>query len=744
MIDKWFKKDLQNIYDRHSVAVFIDESGDAEFLLKTVENDYIIHKVGSDVEELHIKYLIEKNRDHGDKFLIYTNTKRNKLKFIREYCETNGCLEINKLHNYIRDKVHETLNLNINLKPADLLDAAKLSVGKTKTYWIDISHKGTTEIFDLEKELLPFIHDPVDFEKNKYDAQLRTSFYRKVNELLHQEYIAKPPETLATEVVKLMLDGLSRGKCLTVLKTIYDKWLDSVSYKDSFQGYLDNYKLPAATDIWSVDPSHPFRSIDEQWLKDIGTNIGNKTALAKQLKRVKLRQQNKQAQALGVTFWADVITLIEFDPKDIAYLSSFAECVEFYTKHFYQLDRAVRNLYTKFMNRKGLLEPFHEYYREQVAVFLDKWFNYFDEYEETQTGILQAIIDDNKMKTAVIVGDGVAYEVACQIADKVNKKISFTEKIIIADIPSETENNMSRIYMDNGITEKIHSNREKYLIQKNPETAIEFINLDDVNEDARSAQFLICTYKDIDSMGEKLQQKALKYFTESIDYFAEKVSTLLNSGYAKVYLISDHGFVLTGILTEADKISIALAGVSEKSERYIRTTDQQTAMHKSFIEIKKQNREFSYLYFAQNMNPFKTPSAYGFAHGGATPQEIITPYFCWERTAELIDSLTITIANKADLKSVTGELYMLNIETASSQDALFSQERKVFLLFFSDNIQINKSDVFIIKQDQHVSKEYTFDGHPVIEVQLLDAKTKELLDQATIKQNKDRDLGGLL
>lgn len=35
MTDIWFKKDLHNIYANHSVAVFIDESSDAGFLLKT-------------------------------------------------------------------------------------------------------------------------------------------------------------------------------------------------------------------------------------------------------------------------------------------------------------------------------------------------------------------------------------------------------------------------------------------------------------------------------------------------------------------------------------------------------------------------------------------------------------------------------------------------------------------------------------------------------------------------------------
>jgi hypothetical protein len=46
---------------------------------------------------------------------------------------------------------------------------------------MDLSHKGATEIFDLNKELLPFVHDPDTYSKEKYDAQLRETFYRKVS-----------------------------------------------------------------------------------------------------------------------------------------------------------------------------------------------------------------------------------------------------------------------------------------------------------------------------------------------------------------------------------------------------------------------------------------------------------------------------------------------------------------------------------------------------------------------------------
>ncbi len=186
MIDKWFKNDLQSIYANHSVAVFIDESGDAEFLLKTVKGEFTIHQANSEVEELHVKYLIEKAQPTHEKFLVYTRSKKDELKFIREYCETCGCLEIRYLQNYIKDKVHQTLNLNINLPKEELLAAAKVSVGKDSTYWMDLSHKGATEIFDLNKELLPFVHDPDTYSKEKYDAQLRETFYRKVNDLLGQ------------------------------------------------------------------------------------------------------------------------------------------------------------------------------------------------------------------------------------------------------------------------------------------------------------------------------------------------------------------------------------------------------------------------------------------------------------------------------------------------------------------------------------------------------------------------------
>lgn len=744
MIDQWFKKDLQNIYDKHDVAVFIDESGDAEFLLKCCAENCSIYQANSEIEELHVKYQIEKMRSADQKHLIYSRTSKEDLKFIREYCETDGCVEIRYLQNYIKEKVHQTLNLNINLAKEELIAAAKVSVGKDRSYWQDISHKGASEIFDLEIELLSFLHDPVKYNAERFDQQLRETFYRKVHELIGQQYVARKPQALASEVVGKMFENLILNRKSEILDHVYAGWLDSMSYKSSFQPYLTKYKLPHDFKPWTVSIDHPFRQIDECWLKEIGANLYEKEKMHEYLGKITARHESKKARAAGINFWGDVKTLIEFDSKNISYLSSLDEVIDFYKLHFCKIDNAIRRLYSVFLNSRDLIEPLQELYKEQVTILLDRWFKYFNCYEQNQTGTIQKIIDENADKIAIIVGDGVAYEVAEEIAAGVQPSIKLTRNHILADFPSETENNMSHIYIDDGTTRKMQMDRVKYLTEKNSEKSLEFIDLDTFDGEEKAAQYLICTHKDFDAMGEKFQHKALKYFPETISSMAGKIVSLLQAGYKKVYLISDHGFVLSGLLCEADKIKVDIRGVAQKAERYILANEEQSEFSESFIEIKKKHGTFNYLYFSNTLNPFKTPGPYGYSHGGLSPQELITPYFCWELSDNHDSKLPVKISNKSDLAAVAGEIYQVKFIAGDIPGDLLSQNRKIYLVFFENGKQVNKSDLLTISKNEEVCKEYSFDGAKEIEVQLLDAETKECLDRIKIKRDSVRDLGGLL
>ena len=104
MIDKWFKKELDSIYEKHPIVVFIDESKNAKFVLNNL--DYTLYEVHSEIDELRVKYEIEKQREEGKKYLIYTQLPKNQLRYVREYCETNGAIEIKYLHQYIKEKAH--------------------------------------------------------------------------------------------------------------------------------------------------------------------------------------------------------------------------------------------------------------------------------------------------------------------------------------------------------------------------------------------------------------------------------------------------------------------------------------------------------------------------------------------------------------------------------------------------------------------------------------------------------------
>ena len=743
MIDKWFKKDLEKIYGNHQIAVFIDESKEASFLIEQFEDDFIQFHPKSELEELKVKYELEKSSP-SKKVLIYTNTSKSNLKYIREYCETNDCIEIKYLDHYIKQKVSQHLNLNINLPKEELVAAAKVSPGKDSSYWMDLSHKGSSEIFDLEKELLPFLHNPSG-HLSKYDNKVKETFFKSVNELIDQAYVNKPAKTLAKEVAHYTFKSLLNNEISASLLSIYESWLDSNTYRSSLDNYLRSYKIKGDFEAYKVHPAHPFEEVDEFWLKELSEKLSDPDFIINFLPKINRRLQSNASRNLDLAFWRDVKALLEFDEKNINQLASLEECTNFYIQHFYKVDSAIRKLYTRFLFREELILPFQNYYKNLADLFLDKWFKYIDSYEPNQTGVIQKLLDTATGKIAIIVGDGVSYEFAQDIISSVPTEYSLSKDFnyMFAGLPSETEHNMSQLYVETGEVIKDKKDRERYLDNNNLEKKIQFVDLESVNETV-DHRYLICSCKDPDKLGETYQQKALKHFDVSVDLYSKKIDQLFKNGYDEVYLITDHGYVLTGILENSDKIEVSISGAGKKSERYIRTEDSldidENLLHEE--EISYQN--FNYCYFAKRLGPFKTPGVYGFSHGGISPQETIVPFLRWTKAKSSESSLAVKIINKDDLSEVEGDIYAVKIQAEAEAIDLFNTQRKLVLLFFSQGNQINKSDIFSIEKGKLIKKEFSFGSEDEIEMKVLDAQTKEQLDKVTIKKNSSRNLGGLL
>lgn len=740
MIDKWFRKDIDEKLKKHNIVVIIDESKNAFFLLGTLE-DMEVFEIYDEMDEIRTKYEIEKQKETKKHFIIYTQTPKENLKFVREYCETNEVIEIKFLHNYVKSKVHDYLRLNLSLGEEGIVTAAKISVGNGEEYWRRLA-TGTGEIFDLESQLLPFLDDPEQYIKN-YDAQTAKMFFSKINEYMQQDNHEKPSTTLANEVVKYMLDGLLSGTIDAMLLGVYMRWCDSREYKKSFDMYLKKYELSLDANPLTAHNSHPFYELDLKLLEMVGRELTHKEKLINLMTKVNQRASDKQAQKLGILFWNDVKTLLEFDEKSINTLSNLEDCAVFYTNHFYKIDGAIRQIYTEFLDKKELLMPFQEYYKNLSCIFLDKWFKYFGEYRQNQTATLQKIIDENECKTAIIVGDGITYEMSLRVASMVSSEYTFISKSILTNYPSVTENNMSQIYIEDGHVEKQLNAREKYLKNANSDKDIGFVYLESVDENTHY-NYLVSQYKDIDELGDKMNNKALKYFGDAEKFFATKIEMLLKNGYQKVYMITDHGFVLTGQLKESDKIEVSFVGKKFVDERFVLSEEKQTYNQDLLEEVQKPYDGYNYIYFAKSMSPFKSVGSYGFSHGGIAPQELITPFLCWENTQTSHENfLNVNIANKKDLANVTGALFKVRMQANAKKKDIFSSSREIAILLVSNGKIIDTIENILINDGDVINREFDFGGYDKIDIQILDSQTKEQLDKTTVVQNKARDLGGL-
>lgn len=206
--------------------------------------------------------------------------------------------------------------------------------------------------------------------------------------------------------------------------------------------------------------------------------------------------------------------------------------------------------------------------------------------------------------------------------------------------------------------------------------------------------------------------------------------------------MTDHGFVLTGILDESDKIDPIATGKKEVHERYIRTTDKIEQSEWSMFD--SPYGEYNYLYTAKTHKPFKSKGVYGFAHGGFTPQEIIIPHFVFKKEAGTILGLSVTITNKSALNDVTGDIFSLKMQGAGKADNVFEASRRIQVLLYSNHINISSSSIITVDAGKEQSLEFSCKGHNELLVVIVDASTLEQLDSATIKKSSARDLGGLL
>lgn len=746
MTDNWILQDIEKHIAQRNRVVIIDPLAECAYLLPHIEKKhYTILKTNPsntevwqrNKEELLLRYEAESTYKN-EKVVFYVTRPKEELSFLFDYCFTHGCVDLTNPVEWLRKKMFANTGHQITLDNPMLLTAAKLGIGKDISWWKKIL-QNLEELVSIEDELIPFLSNPEESFKEK-ESDVKRLFEEKLFDFIGQSYRKVPAMTLATEVVSHIFSRLLNNDVSSELLRIYHKWLDSNTYSKALQDYIDKYKVDPQLNIWNVHPDHCFVAIDFKQLQQITANFRDRVFVKEKLQKLHVRIKIRKAANFVPQWWDDVSTLFEFDNKSLAHCNSLEKVSSFYTTQFHKADRAIRNIYADFLQEEEIVRPIQEHYESLNHELLKHWFDCSNQYQSNQQGYLPKLIAQAKPGTAIIVGDGVRYEIAAFIASQLQQKCKITLDVMFADMPSETEHNMSALYVGNNQVLPIHKDREKKLIETTGKD-ITYLNLEALHYGIK-ADYLVLTYKDIDNAGEKLQMGAIKLFSEFENVLTEKIQLLLNMGFHQVHLVTDHGFVLTGLLDEADKIDPITAGKKVVHERFVRTIDKQT--DNGWLSFENPYGEFNYVYAAKSHRPFKSKGVYGFSHGGFTPQEIIIPNFVFSKEMTAAKGLEIIILNKNELSEVTGELFGLKIHANQKADDLFSASRKIQVLLYANNITYSSSNIISMEPGTTQSLDFSFGGHIEIIAVLVDANTQEQIDSFKIKKSTARDLGGLI
>ena len=733
MIGIWFKEDIERILAEHRYVVVTDANCEGEFLLKYIPEDIKQLPISNEYSEIEAKYLAE-SKFADCPVLFYVRKKAAQLSFLQEYVQTGGLLVLDDMEVYIKQKLFEATGKNTHLTKDQLLLAAKLSEGKNKNWWQSVAD-GITEPLRLEDWLLDFLHAPAA-TRQKMDETVWNVFRSEMYRLINKPQTEQPAEAMAQETVNVILQSLADNTIEGLLLDVYYQWADSTEKIDTLRKYADNYALPADINPLRAHPNHPFATLDRQLMLTLSNTMKMYQDTTELTKFLKQRTQNRKAKAFKPQWLQSVWLLCTFKVEGLGAISTYQDIATYYRQHFAALDTAMRRIYTDWLNEPAILRPLQEHYSILNNELLTCWFDIKENYISTQKDIVVNALAGDK-RTAVIVCDGLRLEIAEAVVNAItDKNVKIDRKTALSVLPSVTENGMSALF---GCSEPTMNAQTRFITLKSIYDDVAIMPLNMLN-DGVTAQRLVLNYGDIDEVGEKKQMGALKDITNYEPELREKIAHLFRLGYNRIVLTTDHGFVLTGLLDEADKEPRPEGNIQKIEERYVLTEEPLNAAN--LIERGGSYFNSNYQYYAKTDKPFKTTGRYGYSHGGFTPQECIIP--AYELNIETYNmALGVMISNKMELKTVTGNYFTVKLLAEGCESDLFRNERKVKLLLFAGNKMVSGNQIYSMKPGETIHAEFEM-TQGIDKVVLVDKETSVQIDSCSIIKSTSRDLDDLL
>lgn len=442
-----------------------------------------------------------------------------------------------------------------------------------------------------------------------------------------------------------------------------------------------------------------------------------------------------------------------------------------YINYYYRVDKCYRHFYFYYdLIEEELPKVFDDlekkisnfYEKQYLEILQELWSEkiYDREKLNQQKNFYKNYVAPIETRCAVIISDGLRYEVGEELKGKIEEKVS-TKEInlhgMLTDLPSKTFLGMANLlpYLKeerkvnliegqvtiNGINSSGTMNREKILKQACKESvAIVYDDLKDMNrsekEDFIKGKKVIYIYHDsIDAIGDKgvTESRTFKACQMAIDELSALVKNLSDLGIVNIYITSDHGFLYERKeIGEYNKIDIKNELKDEVQKRYTLSTKPLNDENCISIETYGVYGNFP----RKNQRIKARGSGLQFVHGGISPQEMIVPLIHYIGGVNSKQAEKVTVKIKDTVTKITSNLtkftiYQLN--AVSSKNKFI--ERNVTAALYDENIKISDEHKLTLNAIED-NYEYTFsltlsglsgDYRKVI-LKIMDSETKEIIE----------------
>ena len=736
MIDKWFSEEVALATQTNKRLVITDKVGEGKFLLDFLPKGYTIFSVNNNDDEVFARFHAE-SECQNSKVIFYSSVPASALSLLQEYVQTCGCIQLDDIDSYLRGLLFKKLKKNSTLSKEELIIAARVCKGKSVDWWKGIMD-GVIKPIDIKIEVLQLLANPTLFEAG-IDKAVWTSVSAEIYKLIGKPNTGQPADALSKEVSATIFEKLANGTISGELLDIYYQWVDSKTFGASLSKHLSAFQIPAHVSILGAHPDHCFEFLDKNLFTLVSNRIEAGSNCDDILEYINRRVSSPKAGDRKAAWLSSLKTLLEYRSKGLDAINDIKAFAQYYQKYFAKVDTAMRKLYVAWLSDEKLLRPIQHYYEILNKVVLEKWYSFKDQYQQNQFLYLKKVLTENN-HCAVIVGDGLRLEIADAIADRLTNThydCTVERNTGFCALPSITEIGMSMLY---GLSDASKTAQVRFENLKKEFPDLEIKQLDKLSDSDTANKLLLC-FGDIDQVGEKKQLQGLKDIDGYEEYLSVMIGRLLNMGYNKVFVTTDHGFVITGILDESDKIEAPVGEGIKVEERYALSDIE--IYGNSLIEKQGNFFAYRYAYFAKSDKPFKTKGAYGYAHGGLTPQECIIPMYCFSN-GEQAFAIGVAIQNKAELSNVAGNYYKLKLKATGDASGLFNNEVTVKIQRFVANAPIPGGPIVTISAGELKEMEFELPRGGEEKIVIVDSSSKKQYDFCTVKKSEDRDFGGLL